>query len=69
VKTLSAEGRLSAYILIGLPIFVALYLVAFRREYIQPLYTTGIGILLIASALAFLSIGSLVMSRIVKVEV
>jgi tight adherence protein B len=69
VKTLSAEGRLSAYILIGLPIFVALYLVAFRREYIHPLYTTGIGVLLIAAALAFLSIGTLVMSRIVKVEV
>jgi tight adherence protein B len=69
VKTLSAEGRLSAYILIGLPIGVALYLLAFRREYIHPLYTTGTGILLIFAAIVLLTLGSLMMSRIVKVEV
>jgi tight adherence protein B len=69
VKTLSAEGRLSAYILIGLPILVTLYLLAFRRAYIAPLYTTGVGIILILIALILLSLGSFMMSRIVKVEV
>jgi tight adherence protein B len=69
VKTLSAEGRLSAYILIGLPILVAVYLLAFRREYIAPLYTTGIGFLLILIAVVLLGLGSVMMNRIVKVEV
>ena len=69
VRGLSAEGRLSAYILIGLPVFLAFYMLTLRREYIEPLYTTGLGIGLIAAALLLLSFGSFVMSRMVKVEV
>lgn len=69
VRGLSAEGRLSAYILIGLPISLALFMYAARREYLLPLYTTGLGLVLIAVAVALLSLGILVMSRMVKVEV
>lgn len=69
VRGLSAEGRLSAYILIGLPVSLALFMLTVRREYIEPLYTTGIGIGLIATALVLLAFGSFVMSRMVKVEV
>lgn len=69
VRGLSAEGRLSAYILLGLPVFLALYMLTLRREYIEPLYTTGLGIGLIVLALFLLSFGSFVMSRMVKVEV
>jgi tight adherence protein B len=69
VRGLSAEGRLSAYILIGLPCFLALYMLTLRRSFIQPLYTTGIGIAMITVALLLLAIGSLLMSRMVKVEV
>ena len=69
VKGLSAEGRLSAYILVGLPIFLALYMLALRPEYIRPLYTTPMGIGMIAAGGLLLAIGSLLMSRMVKVEV
>ncbi len=69
VRGLSAEGRLSAYILIGLPVFLALYMFATRREYLMPLYTTPLGILLITAALTLLAIGTFIMSRMVKVEV
>lgn len=69
VKTLSAEGLLSAYILIGLPIGLALYLFLARREYIEPLYTTGLGFVMLGAATLLLLLGSFTMSRIVKVEV
>lgn len=69
VKTLSSEGRLSAYILCGLPVLVAVYLSFARWDYIQPLFTTGIGILLLFAAAGLLSLGGFIMSRIVKVEV
>lgn len=69
VRGLSAEGRLSAYILIGLPLFLALYMLTLRPEYIRPLYTTGLGIVMIIAAGLLLSIGSFWMSRMVKVEV
>ena len=69
VRALSAEGRLSAYILVGLPVSLALFMFTMRREYLEPLYTTGLGIALIAAALVLLSMGSFLMSRMVKVEV
>jgi Flp pilus assembly protein TadB/Mg-chelatase subunit ChlD len=69
VRGLSAEGRLSAYILLGLPVGLALYMVAVRRDYIEPLYTTGLGIALIVVAVLLMAVGSFAMSRLVKVEV
>lgn len=69
VKTLSAEGRLSAYILIALPIGMAAYLYLTRRAYIAPLYTTGLGFVMLAAFLVLLGLGWLMMTKIVKVEV
>lgn len=69
VKTLSAEGRLSAYILIALPLGMAAYMFMVRREYIHPLYTTGIGIVMLGAFVVLLGFGWFVMNRIVKVEV
>jgi len=69
VKSLSAEGRLSAYILCGLPVLVMFYLLLVRRVYIMPLFTTGLGILMLFGAAVLLSLGGFVMSRLVKVEV
>lgn len=69
VRALSAEGRLSAYMLIGLPIFFTLYLAAARGEYLRPLYTTKLGFMMIGMALVSLTIGAVVMKKMVKVEV
>lgn len=69
VRGLSAEGRLSSYILIGLPLFLALFMLTLRPEYIRPLYTTGVGVMMIIAASLLLSIGSFWMSRMIKVEV
>jgi Flp pilus assembly protein TadB/Mg-chelatase subunit ChlD len=69
VKTLSAEGRLSAYILLALPILMAVYMFALRRSYIRTLYTTGLGIGLLVLAITLVVIGALCMRKIVTVEV
>lgn len=69
VKALSAEGRLSAYVLIGLPILLALWMFVSRRSYLEPLYTTPIGWLLTLVAVGSVSVGWFWMNRLVKVEV
>lgn len=69
VRTLSAEGRLSAYVLLGLPFAIAGYMLLVRGEYLRPLYTTPLGLLLIGVAAVFMALGSFWMSRLVKVEV
>ncbi|WP_086663085.1 VWA domain-containing protein [Lentzea kentuckyensis] len=69
VRALSAEGRLSAYVLVGLPIFLAGFLFWFRADYMRPLYTTLIGIVMLAFAAVFVVLGSLWMRKLVRVEV
>jgi Flp pilus assembly protein TadB len=69
VRALSAEGRLSAYILIGLPIFVAGWFLLARPQYLRPLYTQPVGLVLLAMAALGMVTGSIWMSRVVKVEV
>ncbi|MDQ1486761.1 MAG: tight adherence protein, partial [Actinomycetota bacterium] len=69
VRGLSAEGRLSAWILGGLPPVFATYLVLVRPQYIRPLFTDPIGIALLVVMLITMTVGVFWLSRIVKVEV
>ena len=69
MRTLSAEGRLSAWILIGLPLALAAYEMAFRGEYFSPMYTTLIGQAMLGFCAVTLSLGALWMNKLVKVEV
>jgi tight adherence protein B len=69
VRSLSAEGRLSAYILCGLPPVFVVYLFLTRRDYIMPLFQTGLGWAMVAVATVLMTTGAFWMSRVVKVEV
>lgn len=69
VRALSAEGRLSAYVLIGLPILMTLYLFLFRRDYLRPLYSEPLGLVMIAISLVLMVLGSFWMKAVVTVEV
>ncbi len=69
VQVLSAEGKLSAYILGGLPPFFMLYLTIVRPEYLQPMLHTGLGHLLLGVAAAMMAVGMFWMKQTVKVEV
>ena len=69
VQTLAAEGKLSAYILGGLPPGMVIYMLMVRRDYVMPLFTTPMGLLMLGGATALLGMSAFLMSRIVKVEV
>jgi Flp pilus assembly protein TadB len=69
VRALSAEGRLSAYILVALPIVVAIWLFVSSGTYMRPLYTTALGELLLGLAVFLLLLGTFWMNRTIKVEV
>lgn len=68
VKALSAEGRMSAYVLIALPILLAGWMLLSSREYIAPLYTTPLGWVLIVIGVGSLSVGWFWMNQLIKVE-
>lgn len=69
VKALSAEGRLSGYILTGLPPLIGLYMMFVNPEYIALLYTTVPGYFILGLAACLLAMGSFAMSKLAKVEV
>lgn len=69
VQVLSAEGRLSAWILGLLPMVFALYLVLVRPEYLEPLVTTAFGWMLVGLGAILLVVGGLWLRKVVKVEV
>jgi tight adherence protein B len=69
VRSLSAEGRLSGYVLIAMPIVLAAFMFLFRREYLRPLYTEPLGILMLLLGAVLLIGGILWMLRVVKVDV
>lgn len=69
MKTLTAEGRLSAYILIAMPIVLGLILYIVNPGYISVLFTSRTGIIMLATAIMLIMIGSYWMKKIVDVEV
>lgn len=69
IRTLSAEGRMSAIVLIAIPIGVALILSFLRPDYISLLATDPIGNILIAFALFMMICGVLVIRKLIRIEV
>lgn len=69
IRVLSAEGRLSAWVLGGLPPLFMVYLILVRPTYIKPLFTDPIGVaLLIIGGLVF-TVGVFWLRKVVQVEV
>ncbi len=69
VKSLSAEGRFSAYVLLALPPGVLVYEFTVNRSYLDPLITTAFGFVLLGAMGALMGIGAFMMSRMIKLEV
>jgi tight adherence protein B len=59
-------GRMSAYTLIGIPFFIAGMVTLLNRSYMNPLYFTSAGHMLIIMALVMMGIGSLILKKIVS---
>jgi tight adherence protein B len=66
IKSLTAMGRMSAYVLVGLPFFVGFCLTLLNRGYMDPLYHTSTGHTLLMMALVAIVIGSLILKKIVS---
>lgn len=69
VKALSAEGRLSAIILGGLPPVFLAYLGLVNPDYLTPMFTSALGWLLVVTMAVLIAVGGFWMSKLVKVEV
>jgi tight adherence protein B len=69
IDVLSAEGRLSIYVLAGLPILLTIYMSIVNPDYIGLLFSTRIGIVMLVVAAALITLGVLWMRKLVKIDV
>ncbi|WP_270886491.1 type II secretion system F family protein [Pedococcus sp. 5OH_020] len=69
VRALSAEGRLSAYILIALPIGIFFYTMKTNHDYVQLLWTRPLGLAMLAGGIISLGLGMAWMRKVVDVKV
>jgi tight adherence protein B len=65
IKALTATGKMSAYVLVALPIGLALALTAINGEYMAPLYSTPLGRAMIVGGLTMMAIGAAILRKIV----
>jgi len=68
VQVLSAEGRLSVWILSVLPFGIMLYISIVNPDYIEPLFTTMFGKILLVTGAMWMALGIFVMSRMVRID-
>jgi tight adherence protein B len=68
VRTLTAQGRLSRWILTGLPIGIALILSLISRGYMDPLFNTGTGRFMLAAAIAMVALGSFIIGKLIDIK-
>jgi tight adherence protein B len=66
IRSLTAMGRMSAYVLVGLPFFIGGVITLMNRTYMSPLFTTGAGHAMIIGGLVMMAIGSLMLKKIVS---
>ena len=68
IKTLTAQGRYSGWIIGLLPVVLLLVLSAINREYMSQLFDTRTGVLMLVAAAAAEVVGFFMISRLVKVD-
>jgi tight adherence protein B len=69
VSALTAEGRISAIILLALPFVEGIFLYVVNPTYMRPMFTEPLGWIIIGIGLLLLVVGSLWLVRAMKVEV
>jgi tight adherence protein B len=69
VRALSAEGRISAIVLMALPFGMALFFYFTNPEYLMPLFTDPMGQMMVAGAAIMMIFGGIVMKKMIAIKV
>lgn len=69
IKALSAEGKLTAIILVGLPFAVVLFLTILSPQYLRGLVDDAAGMVFIIIALCMMGVGIAIIRKIINIKV
>lgn len=68
VRTLTAQGRLSGYVLVGLPFAFAGLMTVVNPDFMKPMLTESLGRVLIVMGLVLDGIGLMIIRKLIRVE-
>ncbi|WP_427172041.1 type II secretion system F family protein [Arthrobacter sp. 92] len=68
IKSLAAEGKFSAYILIAMPFGIVLLLMTLNPGYMNSMFTHPLGLVMMAASGVLITLGSLWMRKIVNLK-
>ena len=66
---MSSEGRLSSWMLTLMPFALGALMNAFNPEFMAPLWTDPIGIVILQYMLTMMAIGIVVMQKIIRIRI
>ena len=69
MRSLTAQGRLSRWVLTLLPIALALVLTLLSGSYMHPLFHTSLGQILLVDRRVMVALGSWVIGKIVDIKI
>ena len=69
IKTLTAQGEITGYVLAALPFVLTIVLFLLNREYMARMFTTTCGWIMSGVALTIIVIGFIIMRRVVRIEI
>lgn len=69
VKTLTAQGRLSAIIISALPFGVALFIFISNPSYIMVLFNSSIGVIMVVGAVVMQIVGVFIIMKMANIEI
>lgn len=68
IRSLSAEGKMSAYVLMAMPVGVAFILAFINPGYLNVFVEKPLGLLMLVAAVVMFTVGGFWMSRVVKIK-
>lgn len=69
IKTLTAQGRLAGIIVMSIPFFLGFTIYLFNKEYMMPLFTTPLGLVMIIGAFINQILGLIMIRKIIKIDI
>src|SRR5258708_31344367 len=69
LRAMTAQGRLSGYIVSALPFFLLVVLDLLAPDLMRPLFTTALGWMMLGSVVVMVAIGTVLIKKIVTIEV
>ncbi len=69
ISAATAEGRLSAGILVAMPFAIGVIISIISPGYLQPLFTTPLGLLLLGVGAVLLLVGGLILKKLITVDI